>query len=834
MPENNKDTATRIAIDTQRPFLGLRSFEEQNKEQYGGRDIEIQEIYTLIKNNGLTVIFGKSGIGKTSLINAGVIPELRKNFYYPIYIRIDFSSAKSPLTQLKEGVYEKLKQIDTSVEEVGNKSLWEYFHNIRLLDGLITPVLILDQFEEIFTLGKDKLREVLEMIIEVSDLAENRIPAEVQKRYADNATMISASFAQRKYHVVLSLREDYLAQLESYKRYMPSIGLYRYRIVQMTAMQALEAATKSSNGLIDKEVAIEIIKKLPDVTERDFDEKATEPDNQERLKIEPFLLSLICFQINEKRIEQNLDNINFELVASFNVQDVINSYYNDTVSQFKEKVQVAFEETLITESGFRKLQSLEELKKEYEVDETILEALINKRIIRKELRDNVEYVELIHDVLRDVVRKKREKRREEIKEKERKETIRKAVEIEKVRQRKRRNIFITVTLVGLLASSIILFYNIKNANDKQRLMILEFAGRLLSIANGIEENYGDYQSAALVSYAAYRIYGNNNGGDLSPFYNSFYNSLERNNKVKSVGPYFAFCSKPGNGVSTINFAGDTVLVGYADGKIYKKSWSDDKDSLTLFYDVGQRITSISINKGLKTMAAAGTFQYIQLFDLTQDTSRSVLMGINSDFLYNNINGKTICYNEQGDLFLRTDSLLAGWQMIGDNHKSIIWDKRLTIKTNNGQVSALEDTIVWGKNHLRINGKKFNCVAVGNEKLAAGVDSAIYIISKDTIIKITDSKLGIVTCVAFDSNTEFALAGNAKGGLCKISLSTYKVEYNAIAHGRIQSIICSNDNKYIVAGSADGSVIIFNAKEDWYLQMPFILRQKVCDGDLNKK
>ena len=87
-----------------RPFLGLKSFEEDNKGQFGGRDHEIEELFKSIDDNGLTVIFGKSGIGKTSLVKAGLIPELRVNFYLPIYIRIDYSSETSPLSQVKKTI----------------------------------------------------------------------------------------------------------------------------------------------------------------------------------------------------------------------------------------------------------------------------------------------------------------------------------------------------------------------------------------------------------------------------------------------------------------------------------------------------------------------------------------------------------------------------------------------------------------------------------------------------------------------------------------------------------------------------------------------------------
>ena len=204
-------------LNDQRPFLGLRSYEEKNRSQFGGRDNEVKELFGLDENSVLTVIFGKSGIGKTSLIKAGLIPELQQNFYFPIYIRIDYSSTRTPLEQVKKMVYDKMKARDPMVSEIGDTTLWEYFHNVDLLDDLFTPVLILDQFEEIFTLGEGK-KNVPELLVELADLAENRIPLKVQEEYQRLNRTVPTHYAEQPYRVILSLREDYLARLEELEK----------------------------------------------------------------------------------------------------------------------------------------------------------------------------------------------------------------------------------------------------------------------------------------------------------------------------------------------------------------------------------------------------------------------------------------------------------------------------------------------------------------------------------------------------------------------------------------------------------------------------------------
>ena len=65
-------------------FLGLRSYSEAQAALFFGRDKEINLLTTLVRANTLTIVFGKSGTGKTSLLNAGVFPKLRKDKSLPL------------------------------------------------------------------------------------------------------------------------------------------------------------------------------------------------------------------------------------------------------------------------------------------------------------------------------------------------------------------------------------------------------------------------------------------------------------------------------------------------------------------------------------------------------------------------------------------------------------------------------------------------------------------------------------------------------------------------------------------------------------------------------
>ena len=178
MPDPVNTTAA-PAVST--AFIGLQSYTEAQADRFFGRDEETEILTKLIKSNILTIVFGKSGTGKTSLLNAGVFPRLRKDYCLPFRIRLEFGE-KSPglISQVKKILKQEIDKYGFKPESYpAEETLWEYFHKEPLWKT-ITPVLIFDQFEEIFTLAKNNHRfsqhEMTAFWDELSDVIENSIP----------------------------------------------------------------------------------------------------------------------------------------------------------------------------------------------------------------------------------------------------------------------------------------------------------------------------------------------------------------------------------------------------------------------------------------------------------------------------------------------------------------------------------------------------------------------------------------------------------------------------------------------------------------------------------
>ncbi|MCK4761736.1 MAG: hypothetical protein KAW12_06005 [Candidatus Aminicenantes bacterium] len=536
---NNKDEHKGCIVDRQHPYPGLFSFREQDKDYFFGRQREIDELSELIENDRLTVVFGKSGVGKTSLLRAGLIPKLSDSYYLPVYIRIDFDNReKSPTTQVKDAVEAKIIEVARAAEPFGDKTLWEYFSYVEILKGFVKPLLFFDQFEELFTSGKNHPGTSNEFITEIADLIENRVPVKVQERLAGEKQKIKSLQGDRPtgFRVIFSLREDYLPQLEALYKIIPSLRYSRFRVLQMQGKDALDAVLKPGKEIIkDQQVAVEIINKIPGAKGADYNPYEKKTDSWETKRIEPFLLSLFCYQVNEKRLEKNAAEISGELIKNISTADIIEDYYGENIGRFRPGVKIAIEDLLITAEGYRKLQDKNSLKTGYGITEDEITGLEDRRITRKEVRLGIDYIELIHDVLAPILKESRDKRQEA--ERQKKETA----------ERKKKYSRIIFTVIGMAAifMALLTFYAFKQKTaaeeakaevekESRNIKAYELAARS---DNLLDKNP---THAFLLAKSAYNTEKNNPDAFkslLNAFYTGgFYSALLRHDKpVRSAG-----------------------------------------------------------------------------------------------------------------------------------------------------------------------------------------------------------------------------------------------------------------------------------------------------------
>jgi hypothetical protein len=277
MTEGSSD----LKVDAERPWLGLLPFTEATQRFFFGRDEEIREGFLRVREHPLTVLYGPSGLGKSSLLGAGLIPKLRVEGYRPALVRLRFEEGDPSLLAQVEGALDVLLRpparaltpgpspapsLPTSPGEgrpEGEESaaggevwslaptLWERFHHLptRPPDlAAAPPVLIFDQFEEIFTLTESspvRQREAEALFHQLADLIENRPPATLQERLrAKRELARELDFAASPVRVVLTLREDYLSHLEAWKKALPALMRNRMGLRLLDGPNALAAVVE--------------------------------------------------------------------------------------------------------------------------------------------------------------------------------------------------------------------------------------------------------------------------------------------------------------------------------------------------------------------------------------------------------------------------------------------------------------------------------------------------------------------------------------------------------------------------------------------------------------
>jgi hypothetical protein len=129
---------------TKPPYKFLDYYESADRDIFYGRQIESIRFFRLVLSHRLTVLFGASGAGKTSLLKAGVLPLLGEQGYATVYVR----ALDDPLAAIRAEVLRLLRDKGRAVQDPGAPTLRDFFRAV--LDPDDKLVIVLDQFEEFF------------------------------------------------------------------------------------------------------------------------------------------------------------------------------------------------------------------------------------------------------------------------------------------------------------------------------------------------------------------------------------------------------------------------------------------------------------------------------------------------------------------------------------------------------------------------------------------------------------------------------------------------------------------------------------------------------------
>ncbi len=401
-------------LNAQNPWPGLAAYEETSHDFFFGRNAEVAELLRLIRLAPLTVVYGKSGLGKTSLLQAGLYPKLRDEHYVPVHVRLEFSDVVKdpPLQQVMRRLQEELTKEKADYPELRNEhNLWAYLHrkDLKIWSGdnfPLTPVLVFDQFEELFSRSSGNLELIKQVFDSLADLIENRIPPEVINEEA-GILKSSLDLLSQHYRIILSFREDFLPEVQAWEQKVPSLMKNYLRLNPMSRERAIEAVTRAGEEVLDADVAPLIVDL---VGKRDH---AADAANMAEMVIEPVLLSLCCSRLNARRA--NNAKIDRTLIEHTG-QDILDSFYREALDDDAVKgppdAALFIENYLVQGDHFRGDYPKEEALDKNFLTEKQLAALTDQhRLLRLVHHPDTTRVELIHDRLVPVVRKARDERK---------------------------------------------------------------------------------------------------------------------------------------------------------------------------------------------------------------------------------------------------------------------------------------------------------------------------------------------------------------------------------------------------------------------------------------
>lgn len=647
------------------PYKGLDSYEEADGENFCGRKDETEHVLQLVEFNFLSVIFGKSGIGKTSLLNAGVFPRLREEGFLPIRLRLIYSKDTPLLEQIHQTILNEITchniKVLTQTAEAEdasldpNETLWEYFHRVnhcktseKREKEIVTPVLVFDQFEELFTLGKGH-KDKENLIDELYWLIENQYPTRLKKRILKEGKREkdSSLFNTRlNVRVIIGLGENYLPNLNDLKARIPSIDRTLFRVNHLNGVEAREIITKP--GVFQENLINEILKRF-------YPENFVvgEPIPEEDLEVEPVFLSLLCQQLYEKP-EQELKSM-----TKVEQDKILEEFYNSTLDGFPEKVREFIESKLLTEGGFRTPLYLDP---DLPLRNNI-EKLVDHRILRKTYEGKREYIEIIHDVLARIIKNMRKKRMEEEK---------------RIAEKKKLKFFIGLSLVSIIGILIFIYqFLITNKQFKSAQVsrltaeaLLEFphdstgAIRIAEIAYKKTQSKTPAHISKTLSYIGY-----------SSFEKPFYITNLRHN-----GPIYSAVFSP-DGTRILTASEDGIAkIWDLKGNVLAEVKHDARVMSGVFSPDGSRILTISWDKTVKLWDMKGTL----LLDLKHDwiVSTGAFSYDGQQILTASRDGKTRIWSLDGKVLsmLPYDKIVSSAVFSTDNQRLLTagWDKTVKV------------------------------------------------------------------------------------------------------------------------------------------------------------
>ena len=373
----------------ERPYVGPRPFERAEAHLYFGRDREASDLVSLITAHSEVLLYAQSGAGKTSLVRAKLVPDLEREGFdvLPIARVRSLNLADVDTAEVSNiYVFSVLTNwaSDVPPARLAKESLAEHLARHRKAGGAHAEkpqVLILDQFEELFTLYPDRWTD----------------------RSAFFRQVRAALSADPLLRVVFVMREEFVARLDphvSVLREKLRTRFYLERLHEPEALRAVAGPLKGTGYRFAPGVAERLVE--------DLLESTVELETGERKTIkgefcEPVQLQVVCERLWRELPPGVTEITDAHLTKSGNLDKALADLYEEIIGDTSRQQRVSqsrlrrwVEEVLITPAGTRGTV----FRGKYQtggLPNAAIDALVSRHLLRGESRGGGLWYELPHD-----------------------------------------------------------------------------------------------------------------------------------------------------------------------------------------------------------------------------------------------------------------------------------------------------------------------------------------------------------------------------------------------------------------------------------------------------
>jgi len=408
-------------------YKGVKPFTEDDKHLFFGREKEIEDVNKLIYLERFVVIYSKPGFGKTSLINAGLIPQLKQKNNSTIF-SVNFknyvpnatdSPIKFIINELANQKFDN-NYLDKIIDD--DNSLWVKLKKFQVqYRDKQQFIFFFDQFENLFSFPQNLIDDFKEQLSNAlyAQIPEN-LKDTIQEKVLSNTEFLTNDGYKLLYKplnikIIIGIRSDKLSLLNKLSDTISGILQNCYELLPLNENSAKEAITKPAEFESKYQSKNNFLTKKFIYSENVINEILTSLTNNHSKPIETYQLQIICENVEKIVFEKNIEIVEKEQIGD--ISALFKNFYDNLINKIEDTDQQNFariliEDELILEEEERRLSIYEGVViNKFKVKKCTLETLIHNQLLKIEVNQNNEvFYEISHDALVSPILKSRSKR----------------------------------------------------------------------------------------------------------------------------------------------------------------------------------------------------------------------------------------------------------------------------------------------------------------------------------------------------------------------------------------------------------------------------------------